>query len=714
MRITFLVLLIFSILLTRQANAQIFAINPDHSIARIWNEVLLTAIRSDLARPTVHARNLFHSAVVTYDIWATFDDTAAPWLLGRNNQSGTPCTFTEEQESTYLQTSDIEASQREAISFANYRLLQNRFETSPGAARTLVMLDSVMEQLGYDKSNTAINISSGTPAALGNYLANCMILYGLADGANQSGGYANRYYRPVNPPLDPTAPGIQSLADPNRWQSLMLDTFIDQSGFQSDTPEFITAEWGQVNGFALSDVHLDVKTRDGNSYHVHHDPGPPALLSTNELLNTDSISDYAWGHMLVVLWSAHLDPSDGVSIDISPASQGNNNTLPSTHAELRDFYYATEGGTADTGHPTNPYTGNAYATNFVLRGDYTRVLAEFWADGPNSETPPGHWFSIYNEFVADHPMFSRKFFGEGEPLNALDFDVRAYFLMGAAMHDAAITAWSIKAWYDYIRPLSAIRHLASIGQSTDLQASNYDPFGVPLIPGRIESIKATDELAGIDGQNIGKIKVRAWRGINALTMSSTNTAGVGWILLETWWPYQPSTFVTPPFAGYVSGHSTFSRSAAEILTAITGDAFFPGGMAEFVAEKNNFLSFELGPKEDVRLQWATFRDAADQSGLSRIWGGIHPPVDDIPGRNAGILVAQNALARGRLFFEGTAPLSDVDIRPSGNINLNQSSSSGCSISNTNDKQDPTLLFSLLLGLLYCWRTRYRCVTAIQR
>lgn len=713
MRIMFLVLLILATLPSRQASAQTFTINPDHSIARIWNEVLLTAIRADFARPTVHARNLFHSAVVTYDIWAAFDDTAMPWLLGRINQSGTPCVFTEEQKSTYRQTTNVEASIREAISFANYRLLQDRFATSPGVASTLVMLDRVMDQLGYDKNNTATNISSGAPAALGNYLANCMILYGLADGANQSGGYANRYYRPANPPLDPAAPGMQSLIDPNRWQSLMLDTFIDQSGFQSDTPEFTTADWGRVHGFALSDAHLELKTRDGNNYRVYHDPGPPALLSTNEVLNADSVSDYTWGHTLVALWSAHLDPSDGVSIDISPASQGNNNVLPATHSELRDFYDAAEGGTADSGHVTNPFTGNPYPANMTLRGDYTRVLAEFWADGPNSETPPGHWFSIYNEFVADHPLFSRRFFGEGEPLSALDFDVRAYFLMGAALHDAAVTAWSIKAWYDYIRPISALRHLASIGQSTDLQASNYDPFGVPLVPGRIESITATDELAGIDGQNIGKIKVRAWRGVNALRMSSTNTAGVGWILLEAWWPYQPGTFVTPPFAGYVSGHSTFSRSAAEVLTAITGDAFFPGGMAEFVAEKNNFLSFELGPKENVRLQWATYRDAADQSGLSRIWGGIHPPVDDIPGRNIGILVAQNVLVRGRLFFEGTAPQSDTDIQSTSNANTEQSNGSGCSIANTGNKQDPTLMFFLLFNLLYFWRTRYCRVTAIQ-
>ena len=42
-------------------------------------------------------------------------------------------------------------------------------------------------------------------------------------------------------------------------------------------------------------------------------------------------------------------------------------------------------------------------------------------------------------------------------------------------------------------------------------------------------------------------------------------------------PHQEAVeFVTPPFAGYISGHSTFSRAAAEVLTLLTGDPFFPG------------------------------------------------------------------------------------------------------------------------------------------
>ena len=117
-----------------------------------------------------------------------------------------------------------------------------------------------------------------------------------------------------------------------------------------------------------------------------------------------------------------------------------------------------------------------------------------------------------------------------------------------------------------------------------------------------------------------------------------------------WWAYQRGTFVTPPFAGYLSGHSTFSRAAAEVLTLFTGDAFFPGGMGTFDVLQNDFLVFEEGPSESFTLQWATYRDASDQTSLSRIWGGIHPPIDDIRGRQIGAEIGTEAFELSKTYF----------------------------------------------------------------
>jgi len=102
-----------------------------HSVARRWNEVLLDAIRFDPPRPTVHARNLFHSAVVMYDAWAAYDEIAEPFLLGKTIGSYS-CSF-----DGVPVPADIASAQDQAISFAAYRLLIHRFNNSPGAAISL-------------------------------------------------------------------------------------------------------------------------------------------------------------------------------------------------------------------------------------------------------------------------------------------------------------------------------------------------------------------------------------------------------------------------------------------------------------------------------------------------------------------------------------------------------------------------------------------------
>ena len=191
--------------------------------------------------------------------------------------------------------------------------------------------------------------------------------------------------------------------------------------------------------------------------------------------------------------------------------------------------------------------------------------------------------------------------------------------------------------------------------------TNFHPGGLPLIPGSIETVEAGDALAGQGGVNVGKIKLWAWRGSSVINNVDTEFAGVGWVLAESWEPYQRPSFVSPNFGGYVSGHSTFSRAAAEVLTAFTGDAYFPGGMGTFEAPANEFLVFEDGPSVDIELQWATYRDASDECSLSRIYGGIHPYFDDVPGRLMGIDIGLDAFERSMSFFgDGSA---DVDCTP---------------------------------------------------
>ena len=248
--------------------------------------------------------------------------------------------------------------------------------------------------------------------------------------------------------------------------------------------------------------------------------------------------------------------------------------------------------------------------------------------------------------------------GTGPVVNDLEWCAKSYLAMAGAMHDAAVSAWGCKGWYDYLRPVSALRYLADLGQCTDTQQASYHPDGINLHPGFVEVVSPTTTAPGQRHEHLagseGKIAVRAWRGPEFIQDPAVDTAGVGWILAENWWPYQRPTFVTPPFAGYVSGHSTFSRAAAVIMDRLTGSPYFPDGLGEFVCEQDEFLVFEEGPSVTIRLQWASYYDASDQCSLSRIWGGIHPAGDDLPGRQMGQAIGTDAFVLAQRYWAGSA------------------------------------------------------------
>lgn len=571
-----------------------------HSVARQWNEALLAAIRRDTPRPTVHARNLFHVSAAMYDAWAAHDPDAVGYFHvesapGRSNR----------------------LKQEAAISYAAYRVLSHRFAESPGHATSQQQFDDLMRRLRHNPRNT--NTRGYSPAAVGNRVARAIIEYGSSDGANEANGYVDvTGYQPVNDPLLVEALPLAPLQDINRWQPLIVPG-------AADPQRFLTPHWGGVASFALP-------TPNGAGLPL--DPGPPPILGGggHETVIADVI------HLLQA--SASLDPADGQRINISPSVVGNN-TL----------------GTQDgTGHDVNPATGKPYPDNYVLAGDWGRVLAEFWADGPLSSTPPGHWNEIANE-VSDHPKLEKKFGGNGPSLSDLEWDVKLYFALNAALHDSAIATWGAKASYDYGRPITMIREMAARGQSSDDTLSNYDPLGLPLVQGLVEVITGESSSSGerhadLNGY-VGEIAVFAWRGHPE--DPENEYAGAGWILGVDWLPYQQRDFVTPPFAGYTSGHSGFSRASAEVLTAFTGDPYFPGGVGQFLSVplgEGFGLGFEYGPVEPVLLEWATYADAADEAGLSRIYGGIHPALDDYPGRILGAACGQAAFVHALDLFEG--------------------------------------------------------------
>ncbi|MFI5297054.1 MAG: vanadium-dependent haloperoxidase [Polyangiales bacterium] len=573
------------------------------SIARRWDEQALAAIRLDLPRPPVHARNLFHLSAAMWDAWAGYDAKASGVFVRERHAS-----------------LDLDKARRTSISYAAYDVLTHRYEHAVGGKTTVACVRAVMADLGLDPNDT--HDVGDDPIAFGNRVGHTLLAATADDGANEAADYEDPSL-PASPNQPCVYDGVGALlAEPEHWQPLNLSVAATQNGIilPAGIQSYIGSNWGGVRPFAMKRASSSVPW---------HDAGPAPTLGAE-------MKEWV---VEVIQKTASVDPSEPATVDISPGAYGHNSL----------------GANDGKGWAKNPVTGEPYAPQIVRRGDFARVMAEFWADGPKSETPPGHWNVLANS-VNDAPGFAHKLFGKGEPLDSLAWDVHVYLALNGAEHDAAIAAWDLKRRTTTVRPISLVRWMGGKGQSSDPKLPSYDPNGLPLVPGLIELITKESSAPGQRHAALahfaGQIAVRDWRGEPGDRTSQV--AGVGWVRAVEWITYQRRTFVTPAFPGYISGHSTFSRAGAEVLASVTGSPYFPGGFAEFVAPRGTFLTFEQGPSTDVRLQWASYCDAADEAGQSRLWGSIHISPDDFAGRRVGHQVGLDAVELASKFYSGAA------------------------------------------------------------
>jgi hypothetical protein len=635
------------------------SVQAQQSVARQWNEELLGAIRRDVPHPPAHARNLFHLAAGMYTVWSAYDLMAVGYSY---NEKVVPLPV------------NVEAARHEAISYAAYKILRSRFASSAGAVTSLASFNNRLTALGYSTTVAqAATTSANTPAELGKRVADAILNWGVADGFSGT-AYPQAYTAAVNsnvgapmsvlganfgPPGQgaqtnvPLGFGVPSFTNPNLWQPLSLSSSVSQNGIvtPAGTQAFVGVQGLSTQAFSLK--------RD-NPIRPYLDPhNGPSLMSFGTFVSN---SDAAFKESAMDVLRASSQLNSTAFIDISPKAIGDN----------------TLGADDGNGYTINPITGNPYTSNFVQKGNFVRVLAEYWADGPNSETPPGHWHVLANE-IADGGQLVKKIGGTGAVVNDLEWDVKMYFAMAGSVHDAACAAWSLKRFYSGARPITMIRYMGSRGQSSDPFLPSYSPEGLPLEAGVAELITAASSAPGQRHANIldlyygiempgtdyiGQVAIFSWPGEhpnNAPAPSvAANQSMVRWMLAKDWLPFQRKTFNTPAFPGYVSGHSTFSRAAAEVMARITGSIYFPGGFHHKVILANS-LQIDRGPSFNVDLQWATYYDAADQAGQSRRHGGIHVSEDDYHGREIGALAGVQAYNLAEKYWTGSVVNDPISI-----------------------------------------------------
>lgn len=217
--------------------------------------------------------------------------------------------------------------------------------------------------------------------------------------------------------------------------------------------------------------------------------------------------------------------------------------------------------------------------------DRQKVIAEYWADGPSSELPPGHW-ALFAQDVSlrDH--------------HTLSADIKMFFALSNAIFDASIATWEAKRHYDYVRPVTAIRYL-----------------------------------------NAGRM-VEAWGGPG---MGSVELAG------EQWRTFQATSFPTPPFPEYTSGHSAFSMAGATVLRLFTGSDSFG---SSYSRPAHSLVAEPTSPVAPVTLTWPTFTHAALEAGESRLFGGIHFYEGNTAGLELGRKTGQLAWEHAQKLWTG--------------------------------------------------------------
>ena len=259
----------------------------EHSVARVWDEALLNAIRRDAPAPTVHARNLFHTSAAMWDAWAAYDPDAEGYFVDEK-----------------LESEDVQAAREAAISYAAYRILLHRYSLASGLQETFDELTSTMESLCYRIDYTKTD--GGSPAALGNRIAAAVIAYGRNDGAHEALRYLDPDYKPVNAPLVVEEPGAE-MRDPNRWQPLALARIVAQNGIPvpGKVQIFIGPHWGHVASFAMPESPEGLPL----------DPGPAPQLG-----NPASDAVFKETAVAVIRYSSSLDPGEcGSRTSATPA-----------------------------------------------------------------------------------------------------------------------------------------------------------------------------------------------------------------------------------------------------------------------------------------------------------------------------------------------------------------------------------------------------------
>ena len=538
--------------------------NPTISV--LWDQAIQAAVIQQSPGPTIASRAyaIVHSSI--YEAWAAYD----PIAIGTAYLDGL-------QVDTNLIN---DANKMEAMSYAAYVAALDLFPDQHE------IFDKLLGDLGYSYNLEGVLSDA---AVLGIMAAEAVLADRVNDGSNQANDYAaTSAYTPVN--TDP-----DSVVELDRWTPTYVP--IDSGGPET-LQQFLTPHWGDVTPFALDN--------GGELRPVAPEPFFNSFLDASvdmasKTITLHGLSDSATQQELQTLKQQlfdlyeHTASFDEVKNFIKAAKTHIRTGEPQDTELILDVSKSLIGPVVNPGFIKQ--AEDIVAASAALTQEQ-QVIAEFWEDGGGTAFPPGTWMT-FGQFVSARDE------------HTLDDDAQLFFALANAVMDAGIATWEAKEFYDYARPVSAIRDLGHLG------------------------------LIGEFDENFGGYVITAYAG---------EDFGVTQILATDFITYQNlEADPSPPFAEYTSGHSSFSAAGAEVLKLFTGSEDFGASV-----EIDFFLFEEQSPDAPVILEWDTFDEAADEAGLSRIYGGIHFDDGDINGRILGEEVGAAVFELAQTYIDGTA------------------------------------------------------------
>ncbi len=231
-----------------------------------------------------------------------------------------------------------------------------------------------------------------------------------------------------------------------------------------------------------------------------------------------------------------------------------------------------------------------YDASLNLTQEQTNI-AQYWADGGGTVTPPGHSVSMLRQVI------------QQENSN-LAFAAEAYARLGMAVADAFVQCWKTKYVYNLERPITYINSYIDADWTT---------------------------LIG-----------------------------------------------TPPFPEYTSGHSSQSGAFGEVMTALFGENY-------------EFTDNTHGDQFGGPRSFTSFTQCAEETAISRLYGGIHYPIGNTMGSMSGITIGEmvNELFDEAVGVDSPNALAGLSIYPN--------PTQGQLVLNGNFSSDDQLLVFALTG-----------------